>query len=305
MNSNITKSEWRVNYVNSDDLLVFLAVVEEGSITRAAMRLGYVPSNVTARIRQLETELHTTLFVRHSRGMTLAPPGHMLRPYAAKMRHVLNEAVLALEDSATPQGALVVGALETTAAVRLPKLLAAYHRQYPQVDLTLVTGPTYQLVEDVLQYKLEGAFVSGPVTHPDLHQEAVFHEHLVLIAEPHTGDLQSLQSKPLLVFRAGCSYRAKLEQWWASDGILRPKIMEFGTLEAILGGVSAGLGVSLLPQSVVHQWETEDMLRSYPVPQPYQTTETVFIRHQNAFITSAFRRFMEEIQHFTSNLNIG
>ncbi len=289
-----------MNRVNSDDLLVFLAVVEEGSINRAATRLGYVPSNVTARIRQLESGLHTTLFVRHSRGMTLTPPGRILHPYAEKMRHVMNEAVLALEDSAMPQGVLIVGALETTAAVRLPKLLAAYHRQYPQVDLTLVTGPTHQLVEDVLQYKLEGAFVSGPVTHPDIHQETVFHEHLVLIAEPHAGDLQTLQSKPLLVFRTGCSYRSKLEQWWVSDGILRPKIMEFGTLEAILGGVSAGLGVSLLPQSVVHQWETEGMLQSYPVPQPYQSTETVFIRHQDAFITSAFRRFLDEIQHFSS-----
>lgn len=298
MKSHIIKYERWVDRMNSDDLSVFLAVAQEGSVTRAASKLGYVPSNVTARIRQLEEGLRTELFVRHSRGMTLTAAGRTLRPYAEKMRHILDEAALALEDSATPQGALAIGALETTAAVRLPKLLAAYHRKYPQVDVTLATGTTRQLAQDVIGYRLEGAFVSGPVNHPDLLKETVFQERLALVAEPGTANLRTLQDRPLLVFRPGCSYRTKLEQWWASDGILLPKIMEFGTLEAILGGVSAGLGVSLLPLSVVHPWETGKMLQSHPVPRPYQSTETVFIRRRDTLVTGTLRSFLEEIQYF-------
>lgn len=288
--------------MNSDDLLVFLAVAEEGNITHAAERLGYVPSNVTARMQRLEMTLNTTLFLRHRRGVTLTPHGRLLCGYAQTIRNTLKDATLALTDSGTPQGPLVVGSLETTAAVRLPPLLAAYHRLYPQVDVTLVTGATGQLSEQVLQHQVDGAFVSGPVTHPDVRQEAVFREELVLVAEPGPPDLPSLQQKPLLVFRPGCSYRAKLEQWWSSAGILQPKIMEFGTLDAILGGVSAGLGVSLLPRSVVRKWEGEGLLQVHPAPPSYASAETVFIWHREAFMTSALRALLAEIQRRSSEL---
>lgn len=272
---------------NSDDLVVFLRVAEEGSITKAAQRLGYVPSNVTARIQQLEMETGTALFYRHSRGTTLTPAGRVLVDYAQKIQHLLNNALAAVQDSDVPKGPLVIGSMETAAAVRLPKILASYHRMYPEVDVTLATGTSAHMIQQILEYKLDGAIVSGPVDQSELHQETVFLEELVLASEPTNAAVHDLIRKPILVFRTGCSYRAKLEQWLWSEGVPNPRIMEFGSLEAILGGVSAGLGVSLLPRSVVLNLKQKGLIRCYGIPVEYGTVETVFIYRKDAVLRSA------------------
>ena len=286
--------------MNSDDLAVFLSVAEEGSITKAAKRLGYVPSNVTARIHQLETETETTLFYRHSRGMTLTATGKILVEYAQKIHHLLHNARMAVQNSDIPQGTLIIGSMETTAAVRLPKILASYHQNYPEVNMSLVTGPTSHLVQEVLEYKLDGAFISGPIEQPELYHETIFREELVLVSEPTETETNGLITKPILVFRSGCSYRARLEQWLLSEGIPNPRIMEFGTLEAIVGGVSAGLGVSLLPRSVISNLEMKGLLSSYPIPKQYGIVDTLLIYRRDTIFGAAFNTFLRILKTLTS-----
>src|SRR5262245_9155260 len=109
--------------MESADLRIFEAVARAGGITKAATELNTVQSNVTARIRQLEREVATPLFSRHSRGVTLTPAGRDLLPYASRIGALLAEARRAI-DNAAPQGALQVGSLETTAGLRLPPILA-------------------------------------------------------------------------------------------------------------------------------------------------------------------------------------
>ena len=120
-------------------LKVFYAVAQEGSISKAANKLTFAQSNVTHKIQQLEADLQTQLFYRHNRGITLTPPGQILVSYAEKILHVIQEARAAVGDSSVPAGPLRIGAVETTAAVRLPALLADYHREYPAVDFALIT----------------------------------------------------------------------------------------------------------------------------------------------------------------------
>ena len=128
------------------DLLTFSTVARLGGITRAADELNTVQSNVTQRVKALEAEIGTALFERHSRGMTLTGAGRRLLPYAQRMAALSREAVLAARDDGEPRGPLSIGSMETTAAVRLPALLADFHRRFPAVRLTLRTAPTADLV---------------------------------------------------------------------------------------------------------------------------------------------------------------
>ncbi|OFW81310.1 MAG: hypothetical protein A2201_06845 [Alicyclobacillus sp. RIFOXYA1_FULL_53_8] len=282
--------------MNSDDLKVFLAVAEECSVTKAAERLGYVQSNVTARIQQLETHLGTKLFHRHARGMSVTPEGNTLRSYAEKIMYLLEDARRDVQDSATPRGPLSIGSIDTAAAVRVPTVLAKYHDNYADVDLSLVTGSSEYLLEQVLRSQLDGAFVNGPIEHVDLIQETIFREELVLVSNRQEMDPAVLKGKTLLVFRRGCTYRAKLEQWLSTEGIATPRTMEFGNLDAILGGVRAGLGVTLLPKSVVERLEADGSVSTYPIPSPHGQASTVFIRRQDRFVTSALSAFMGILQ---------
>ena len=149
--------------MDAADLRVFVAVARLGGMSRAAEELHTVQSNVTARVRLLEEELGTALFRRHSRGVALTAAGQRLLPYAAKVRHLLDEARRAARDDGTPQGPLTVGSLETTAALRLSPLLASYAAAYPAVDLVLRTGTTCELVEQVLDHRVEALLNPMPV----------------------------------------------------------------------------------------------------------------------------------------------
>ncbi|WJH35404.1 LysR family transcriptional regulator [Paenibacillus sp. CC-CFT747] len=282
--------------MESGDLKIFQAVAREGSITRAAAKLGYVQSNVTARIQQLEAELSTPLFHRLSRGVALTPAGEILLTYANRVVHLLEEAVKTTKYSETPAGPLRIGSLETTAAVHLPGIMKDYHKRFPEVKLSLQTGHTSDLVKSVLEYELDGAFISGPFEHPDLSVLPAFEEELVLISEPTDAGLQEMLNKPLLFFGKGCFHRDRLEQWLREEHSGPLNIMEFGTLEAILGGVSAGLGVSLLTRSSVSSWEAAGRVRCFRIPERFRSSVVSFVYRRDAFATSAFDKFVERLR---------
>jgi DNA-binding transcriptional LysR family regulator len=281
-------------------LRFFQAVAELGSISRAARELNYAQSNLTAKIQQLETELQTTLFYRHNRGTSLTDKGKVLLSYTDEIFQLLDEARNVMNDDQTPKGPLVIGSMETTAAVRLPKLLSKFHREYPAVDLTLKTGPTEQNVQGVLQYELDGAFVAGPIDHPDLTYKTVIEEELVIVTDSFHQPLPSIkeiQNRTILVFRKGCSYRARFEEWLHHEGVIPEKIMELGTLDGIIGCVSAGLGISLLPRSVVDKHVKDDLLIQHSIPNRFGKVKTLFIYRKDKYISTSLREFTEMLSN--------
>ena len=138
--------------MDAGDLKVFEAVARLGGMNRAAVELNTVQSNVTGRIRALEDELGTSLFERHARGVSPTAAARRLLPYALTIRQMLRDARKAARDDGVPAGPLVLGSLETTAAMRLAPLLSDYAAAYPEVDLSLRTGTTCELIEDVLAH---------------------------------------------------------------------------------------------------------------------------------------------------------
>src|SRR5262249_44968968 len=152
------------------------AVARLGGMGRAARALNTVQSNVTQRVRRLEDSLGVALFDRSRAGASLTAAGRRLMPYAARVDALLEEAGRAVRDARPRRGTLAVGALETTAALRLSPRLAPFVTAYPDVDLVLRTGTTAEMVERVLARELEGAFVCGPIAHPDLVTVPVFEE---------------------------------------------------------------------------------------------------------------------------------
>lgn len=278
--------------MESADLRVFLAVAREGSITKAAARLGYVQSNVTARIQQLEAELQTVLFHRHNRGMKTTSSGDNLLMYAERVVSLLEEASRAMTVSSEPSGPLRLGSLQTTAAVRLPELLTAYHRKYPDVALSLTTGQSRELIEKVLHYELDGAFVALHDRNADIHAVPVFEEERLIVSEQGIQTLDEALTKPILVFSSGCSYRELLEEWLRSRGIFAFNVMEFGTLEAIIGGVTAGLGISLLPKSVISRTAEAGLVHLHPIPEKYRHSSTFFVTRRDSFIPSSLQELI-------------
>lgn len=280
------------------DLATFSAVVRCGGITRAASELGTVQSNVTSRIKALEQEIGVPLFERHSRGMTLTGAGRRLLPYVDRLTALSRDAIVATRDDGMPKGPLAIGSMETTAAVRLPPVLAQFHRACPAVELTLRTGPTVALVDGVLDGTFDAAFVCGPIDHPDLVAISAFKEELVLVTAAQWSSLTALRkatSAPgptALVFRTGCSYRQRLEQVLAEFGWPSAARLEFGTLDGIIGCVAANMGVTLLPRAVVERAGLNDGIKAHSLSSTSKWAETLFIRRRSNHEDSALKGFV-------------
>jgi DNA-binding transcriptional LysR family regulator len=277
------------------DLLTFSTVARLGGITRAAEELNTVQSNVTQRVKALEAEIGIALFERHSRGMTLTGAGRRLLPYAQRMAALSREAVIAARDDGEPKGPLSIGSMETTAAVRLPALLADFHRRFPAVRLSLRTSTTAELMAGVLNGSLDGAFVAGPIDHTELSSVLAFQEELVLVTARRWTNVAALragmpESGPtVLAFRTGCTYRQRLEQVFSEFGWPSSARFEFGTLDGMIGCVAADMGVTLLPRAVVGKNETVSV---HSLSAAQSAVETLFITRRTAHPFSALQGFI-------------
>jgi len=285
--------------MDAADLKVFEAVARHGSMNRAATELNTVQSNVTARVRALEVELGVLLFQRHARGVKITPAGRRMLPFSARISKLLSDAKTAARDDGVPDGVLEVGTLETTAALRLPSVLATYTKAFPKVRPVVTTGTTCSLINDVVECRLEGAFVAGPVDHPDLQQENVFREELVLVTPRSIRsieDLPSITELKTIVFRIGCSYRTRLDNLLNRAGILAAQPLEFGSIEAILGCVASGVGITLLPKGIVAAAWRDGRVAVHELPPEFAEVQTVFIRRTDAYVSSALSAFLQFVR---------
>src|SRR6476469_8231976 len=279
------------------DLVTFSTVARTGGVTRAAEELNTVQSNITQRVKALEAEIGTPLFDRHIRGMTLTGAGRRLLPYAQRMAALSREAILAAREDGEPKGPLAIGSMETTAAVRLPSLLAQFHRLFPAVQLTLRTAPTADLVAGVLDGTFDGAFIAGPIDHAELTATTAFREELVLVTARRWTSLAALragtpESGPTaLVFRTGCSYRQRLEQVLAGFGWPSAARFELGTLDGMIGCVAADMGVTLLPRAVVARAHVSNDIGIHKLGPACAQVETLFIQRRGAHQYSALQGF--------------
>ena len=282
--------------MDAKDLATFEAVARLGGMSRAARELNTVQSNITQRVRNLEEALGVKLFERSRSGARLTAAGERLMPYAAKVEALLDEAGRAARDDGAPRGTLTIGSLETTAALRLSPLLASYVRAHPGVDLILKTGTTTEMVEQVVDREVEGAFVCGPVVHPQLVTTPAFVEELALLTGPDESSVATALRRPdlrLVILRAGCSYRQRLEEILAWRGVVGLRRLEFGTLEAILGAVAAGLGITLMPRGLIGPVWRGAKVRAHRLPAGESKVQTVFVRRRDMLASSALSAFQK------------
>lgn len=275
-------------------LRVVKAVADTGSVSRAAETLHCVQSNVTARIKRLEEDLGVDLFLRMSRGMAPTPAGRVLADYADRVLRLVAQARDAVADAAGRGGRLSIGTMESTAAVRLPPILARFHADHPDIELTIQPGPTDLLLAELLAGRIDGAFVGCPVDHADLTGVPVFEEELVIV-EPAAGLTTESARHTLLGFARGCSYRGRAEAAMREAGRVPFRVMEFGTLDAILGCVGAGMGVTVMPRSVVERAPWSGLLAWRALPGGSGRTPTLFVRRVDSIETASLRAFLDAV----------
>ena len=277
-------------------LEIFRTVAAEGSVTRAAERLGRVQSNVTTRVQQLEEQLGATLFLREGKRMVLTPAGASLRGYADRLLALAEEARQCVHPG-QPGGRLRLGARESTAAARLPQPLAQLHAQWPGLVLELSTAPSRQLVEQVLSHTIDCALVAWPPPGVDadapVEHTPVFTETLLLALpadHPAVASPADLQLDTLAAFSTGCTYRRMGEAYMQQRSGAPPQVLELASYHAILACVAAGRCAGVVPRAVI------DLMREPPALRlvPLMDCDTVLV-HRRGYQSPALAALREAL----------
>ncbi|CAE6866106.1 HTH-type transcriptional regulator GltR [Paraburkholderia nemoris] len=261
-------------------LKIFKAVAEEGGIARAAKVLNCVQSNVSTRLKQFEGRLGIQLFYRLNGRLVITNEGSQLLGYADRMLQLAEEVQSILKNGGEPAGKLRIGSTEVIAAARLPSILADFHRRYPRVDMAIKTSSVEHVIHAVTGHRLDIALVPAPVISDDLDQDDAFEEELVLVSDHGHSNITSVEDvigSTYLALSAGCAYRARYERWLGETGFRAGNVVELSTSELIIACAGAGMGISLMPKSLVERWELAGVVRSHAIASDVARAKTLFV----------------------------
>src|SRR4051794_11747500 len=223
------------------------------------------------QIRQLEGEVGAKLFIRAPRNVILTEAGEKLLERA---RHILVDHDAALEEIAELAGAkrgrLRIGSASAgVTGDALPKLLREVRKRYPNADISVTSGTSDALVQQILSAEIDIAFVSLPVEARGIHTERLNEDQLVAIASPRhahakqrTVSAFALAGEKLILGERGGNTRRLLDNFFAQAGEKPTVAMELSRQAAIKRMVEEDMGVGVVPlQSVKEEVEKGKLVR--------------------------------------------
>lgn len=252
-------------------LRAFIAIAELGTFTAAAQRVHVTQAAISMQIRQLETELGARLFVRAPRHVMLTEAGEQLLQRA---RQILRDHDAAVDEIAELAGAergrLRVGsasAMVTTDV--LPKLLKELRKQHTRSEITVASGTSEALVQQILAGEIDVAFVSLPVEARGINTERLSEDQLVAVASPQhrlakqkTISAYTLAGEKLILGERGGNTRRLIDQFFSQAGVSLHVSMELSRQAAIRRMVEEDMGVGIVPlQSVAESVKKGRLVR--------------------------------------------
>ena len=250
-------------------LTVFRTVAQHLSYTRAAETLYLSQPAVAQQVKSLEQMLGLRLFSRSGRGIVLTSAGQEFLVLVERLLAQLSEtAPIVHEIHTLKRGSVVIGASVSAGTYVVPPLLGSFHGLYPRIDLTLLVAHRGLIEEDLLAYKIDLGVMSYIERRESFVVEVLRPYELLVIASPYhalasrsTIQLRDLQEEILLMREQESVSRLATELHFAQTGVPMPASLELGNIAATKEGVSAGLGIAVLPyESVAMELKNGDLV---------------------------------------------
>jgi len=279
----------------------FQTVANLLSFNKAAVKLHYSQSNISAQIQALEEELGVQLFDRLGRRVQLTGTGEQLLQYANKIMDLVEETRSEIAEEKEPQGSLTIRIPETFGVHRLPPVMKEFHSRFPKVQLNFITCAHEGLEKDLRKGLIDLAFLLAESIHTgDLRAETVGFESVVLIASPdhplagkRTVHTRDLAGETILFSKVDCSYRKIFEQILEQEEINRFHRLELYSVEAIKRIVMAGVGIAALPEIAVIEEAAQKRLAILPWSEGKIDVAILMICYRDRWISPTMKAFME------------
>ena len=252
-------------------LRAFVAIAESGTFTAGALRVHVTQAAISMQIRQLENEIGAKVFVRAPRHVILTEAGEQL---LRRARHILREHDAAIDEIAELAGAergrLRIGSASAMVLTdQLPGILKDLRKQHPAAEISVTSGTSEVLVDQILAGEVDVAFVSLPVDVRGIKTERLSDDQLVAIASPRhklakqrTISAYTLAGERLILGERGGNTRRLIDQFFAQAGVTLRVAMELSRQQAIKRMVEEDMGVGIVPlQSVKEEVEKGKLIR--------------------------------------------
>ncbi len=290
---------------------VFVHVVREGNFSKAADKLYLTQPTVSAHIEALEKEIDMPLFERRNRQAVLTDAGENLYPYAVDILGLKERAKNSFDRfKKSINGTLQIKASQTPGIYLLPKLVAPFMAEYPEVNVNISISNTRQVFTSISSYEADIGFVGELFEDPKIVTKKLFSDELVLIASRGWKDklleimqekgavhLEDIWSMPFIIRSSGSATQKAFEKALKANGYQVSKLRIVGmvdSLEGIINLVREGVGVSLVSKYSV---EGVDHPASFQVVdlQPLRSFHVIY--HKDRVLSPTCDRFLETIHN--------
>lgn len=284
-------------------LETFMAVAEERSFSRAAVRLHRTQPAVSQVIRKLEVEMDEILFDRAAREATLTAAGEVLREYAERLLNLRGEAAVALSElRSLHRGRLHLAANEYTCLYLLP-VLDAYRRLSPQIKVTVQRSLASRMTEELLQHSVEFGIVSYRPDDPQIRSIVVYRDDLVFVMHPRhplakekETSIHELGAENFIAHNIPSPLRQRVMQAFRRHRTPLNMAVELPSLEAIKRFVAIGNGVALLPGLTVRPEIERGELVQLRVPELAFERRLRLVHRRHATLSHAAVAFLKVVE---------
>ncbi|WP_347463778.1 LysR family transcriptional regulator [Acinetobacter thermotolerans] len=243
--------------IDIGDIKSFVTVAELKSISAAASKLNYLQSNMTAKIKKIENHYKRPLFIRKPKGVELTEAGLHLYEQYKKLIFTWEETENKIHQQ---QQYLRFGTNTSLGGMRFYPSLKKLYEAYPDLSITLKTGTTVSIEDELLQGHIDLAYILGRVKNKKLHYQLLANDELILIGKDvinHQKFEDCLRGQNIIVASDQCCYWTTLNQMYSDFHIQKAETIMIHDLEALINFTQIGMGISMIAKSIAEQYQIE------------------------------------------------
>lgn len=283
-------------------MYIFLQVGRLGSITQAAEELNMAQPAVSYAIRELESYYETKLFERMNRRLYITEPGEKLMSYASSILDQFDEAKNVLKDVNTVTK-IRIGANVSYGINKLPKMLAGFHRKHPEIPIYTQVHNSARIEEELLRNGLDFGVIDCPVKSDIFFYQLLESDMMMIVCAsgfevPENMQIRDLGGMPLLLREDGSGLRNIMDSVFENmeaEGIRPNIVMESTDMQSLIEACICGLGLLVLPQSVVAPYLQTEVLKEVRIKGINLTRQYYLVYHKSKFMTKSMKLFKKYI----------
>lgn len=280
-------------------LRIFVAVCETGSMTAAAAQLFIAQPSISLAVTEMEEYYGVKLFDRISRKLYLTENGRRALQYARHIIDLLDEMEQGIKDL-DAVGQLKVGTSITIGTYLLPQYIAKLKKIYPTVRVEALIGNSGSIEQQILDNEIDIGVIEGVAHSPYICSESFPGDRLAFICNVNhrfagrtLKELSEIKDEDFILREKGSAGREIFDGLTASQELAITPLWQSASNQAIIHGVREGLGISILPHSLVQDSLKKGEVAEFKIKGLALNRKFSVIYHKNKFLPGSARTLME------------